>query len=131
MGLLPTISYLLFLLVGAEARLQASFGQGSGPILLDDVRCNGTELLLTNCRNLGFGVHDCAHSQDAGVVCMGKLAILIKNATPPQSIGLFDCHNNAFTALDTNCRNGCADEFYTSDLYTGSSTFILQRNLQS
>ena len=121
----------MFLLLGAEAILQARFGQGRGPIFLDEVDCNGTELRLTNCIYPGFGVNNCGHFEDAGVVCMGKLAISIKRATPPPIIAPFDNHNNVFTALDTNCRNGCADEFYISDLYTGESTFILQKNLQS
>ena len=71
------LSYLLLLPVGAEARLQAMFGQGSGPIFLDQVGCNGTEIWLTNCTNRGVGVHECLHSEDAGVVCSGKLGILI------------------------------------------------------
>ena len=61
----------LFFSSGAEARIQATFGQGRGPIFLDNVGCNGTELLLTNCTNLGVGVHNCAHFEDAGVVCAG------------------------------------------------------------
>ena len=56
----------------AEARILATFGQGSDPILLDNVDCNGTELLLTNCTSFGVGVHNCVHLEDAGVVCKGK-----------------------------------------------------------
>ena len=63
------------------------FGQGRGAIFLDDVNCNGTEHRLINCTNLGLGVHKCGHYDDAGVVCMGKLAILIK--TPPPYIAFF------------------------------------------
>ena len=114
----------MFLLLGAEAILQARFGQGMGPIFLDEVDCNGTELQLTSCRYPGVGAHNCGHFEDAGVVCGGKLAISIKRATPPQSIGPLDNYNNVYTALDTNCRYGCADEFYISDLYIASSTFI-------
>ena len=60
------------MLLAAEARLGASFGQGRGPIFLDNVNCNGTELQLRNCTNRGVGVHNCSHMEDAGVVCRGE-----------------------------------------------------------
>ena len=47
----------------------AAFGEGSGDILLDDVSCTGTETNLGDCTNAGFGVHNCRHSEDAGVRC--------------------------------------------------------------
>ncbi|XP_034395543.1 uromodulin [Cyclopterus lumpus] len=52
-----------------SAPLQAAFGQGSGRIWLDDVSCFGNELSITDCRHRGFGVHNCAHSEDASVIC--------------------------------------------------------------
>ena len=61
----------LSILIGAFATVRAAFGRGRGPIFLDDVDCNGTELQLTSCRNIGVGIHDCLHSEDAGVVCAG------------------------------------------------------------
>ena len=47
----------------------AHYGQGTGPILLDDVRCLGTEPSLFSCNHRGIGNHNCDHSKDASVVC--------------------------------------------------------------
>ena len=69
-------------MLAAEARRYARLRQRSGPIFLDDVRCNGTELRLTNCTHNGVGVHNCYSFQGAGVVCRGKLAIAVKRGTP-------------------------------------------------
>ncbi|XP_069766213.1 HHIP-like protein 1 isoform X2 [Narcine bancroftii] len=41
-------------------------------ILLDDVRCQGTENSLLLCKHSPIGEHNCSHDEDAGVVCRLK-----------------------------------------------------------
>ncbi|XP_065276717.1 deleted in malignant brain tumors 1 protein-like [Emys orbicularis] len=50
---------------------RANFGRGSDRIWLDDVKCDGTETALSNCRALPWGHNNCDHGEDAGVVCSG------------------------------------------------------------
>ena len=48
----------------------AHFGQGSGPIWLDNILCTNSELTIASCGHLGFNItRSCSHSEDAGVKC--------------------------------------------------------------
>ena len=54
------------------AILNAAFGEGSGQVWYADVNCSGHEAYLTQCGHRGLGVHNCAHSADAGVICASE-----------------------------------------------------------
>lgn len=52
----------------------AAFGEGSGPIFIDNLGCSGQEAELSECPTLSMiGFHQCDHSLDAGVICNGQL----------------------------------------------------------
>uniref|UniRef100_A0A4W3HA42 Soluble scavenger receptor cysteine-rich domain-containing protein SSC5D n=1 Tax=Callorhinchus milii TaxID=7868 RepID=A0A4W3HA42_CALMI len=53
----------------------ATFGQGTGPVWLSDMRCNGTEVALDQCPAKPYGNNNCSHSQDAGVICSGPVPV--------------------------------------------------------
>jgi hypothetical protein len=44
------------------------YGQGVGPINLDDVACSGSETSLLSCA-YDSNTADCTHAEDAGVRC--------------------------------------------------------------
>ena len=51
---------------------QATFGPGTGAIVLDQVSCSGSEASIFDCPHGGLNIHDCSHFEDAGVICAGS-----------------------------------------------------------
>ena len=58
---------------GAIAVTRAGFGQGVDPIWLDNVDCTGSEENIDSCPHNAWGSHNCAHFEDAGVICLCKI----------------------------------------------------------
>ena len=57
---------------GAMAVFRAGYGQGVGPIWLDDLMCDGSEENISSCSSNFWGTNDCTPYEDAGVICLCK-----------------------------------------------------------
>lgn len=79
MHLIVCIAYVIFcssslhnyVTAAVETFGMATFGEGTGPIWLDDVTCSGLENKLLDCYSNGLGENNCDHTEDAGVRCEG------------------------------------------------------------
>ena len=69
---------------GASVVSTSVFGPGSGPVVLDDIVCSGTEQELLECAHAGIGNHICGravfrgliqseHEFDVAILCKGTL----------------------------------------------------------
>lgn len=50
----------------------AHYGRGQDTIWLDEVNCTGTEESIFDCKASAWGVNNCYHGEDAGVLCSGN-----------------------------------------------------------
>ncbi|XP_043944410.1 deleted in malignant brain tumors 1 protein-like [Protopterus annectens] len=78
----------------------AQFGFGTGPITLDDVTCTGNEDHLSDCSSSPILQHNCAHNEDAGVICeRGYFNFRIVNGTHSCSGRVEAYYNNTWTSV--------------------------------
>ncbi|NWY44809.1 DMBT1 protein, partial [Sylvia atricapilla] len=101
----------------------AYFGQGSGDIVLDNVGCRGNEVSLLRCNHTGWRIHNCAHYEDASVVCSGTPRfflppILSFHPTDPAEPAWTHVFLTTVIVRLSGGRNGCEGRV---ELYDGSA----------
>ena len=77
--------------ISAIPVLWSGFEQGTGPVFLEYVACDGTESSLLSCSHPGIGTTSCSHVEDVGVVCPeGKVIYWVGGGRFPSSFKLAD-----------------------------------------
>ena len=61
--------------IGALPRINAAFGQGTGPITMSALSCVGIEYRLLDCPS--SAITSCGHQNDAGVICRSGKALVL------------------------------------------------------
>ena len=114
--------------IGAESVPQAHFGQGDGPVLLDNVQCNPREstLSLLQCRHRGVYIHNCDHTKDAGVRCEVEQVSMNVSVTASDSttavVVTWELQDNDPRLFEV----GCFNENHIITLWASNKTFATQ-----
>ncbi len=53
----------------------AKYGEGTGPIWIDEISCQSYSQSILECEHDGWGEHDCKHREDASVDCKRKVPV--------------------------------------------------------
>ncbi|XP_062572842.1 adhesion G protein-coupled receptor B1-like isoform X2 [Saccostrea cucullata] len=72
----------------ASVRKFSKFGNGIGSIWLDEVSCIGNETSIVDCSHTMWGINDCTHAEDVGVICEPNTETTI-NPSPVTAIPKF------------------------------------------
>lgn len=62
----------IIFIAGAYGAANAAYGQGTGPIYMNNLQCVGSEASLVDCRRIELSERTCTHSNDAGVSCLAR-----------------------------------------------------------
>lgn len=60
---------MFLFLIRTSITANAYFEMGSEPIWMVDIQCKGHKTYLAKCSFNEYGVHNCDHEKDAGVMC--------------------------------------------------------------
>ncbi|XP_014048050.1 uncharacterized protein isoform X3 [Salmo salar] len=99
----------------------ARFGQGSGQIWMDDIKCSGSESTLTQCSHTTK--HNCNHGEDAGVVCLSGLTLRMPILSTTPSHSAFSPGEKVQFICSVPQRISITATF---DLYMGGSSIMTQ-----
>ncbi|XP_006817471.2 scavenger receptor cysteine-rich domain superfamily protein-like [Saccoglossus kowalevskii] len=84
---------------GGISRTGAKYGEGTGPVWPSDIKCNGDEARLVSFRHRPWGLNNCGHYEDIGVICNNEqndmdIRLVKLDGTPNDSSGRLEIYHN-------------------------------------
>jgi len=71
---------------GCEGKAAMTYGEGHGPIWVDDIKCTGVESNIDECLKSNWGVTNCQHKEDFVCLCdpgsQGSAVRLVNGSSP-------------------------------------------------
>uniref|UniRef100_A0A250YM22 Scavenger receptor cysteine-rich type 1 protein M130 n=1 Tax=Castor canadensis TaxID=51338 RepID=A0A250YM22_CASCN len=129
--------------VAINATSSAHFGEGTGPIWLDELNCNGKESYIWQCHSHGWGRHNCRHKEDAGVICSEFMSLRLSSESDRETCtgrlevfyngawGSVGRSNMSTTTMEVVCRQlGCADKGNIKPASSDKTQFMWVDNVQ-
>ena len=115
---------------GAQALDKAHFGQGSGQaIVLDNVRCDSSEMALLQCSHNGLFRHNCNHREDAGVECSEEKERLLHISVNVISVHTVSINwelQNITLRQPNSYKAECFSEAHHIEMSVNNTTFNIQ-----
>ncbi|XP_067661777.1 uncharacterized protein [Haliotis asinina] len=62
------------------------FGSGSGEIWVDELQCSGSEASIDSCPRSTWGVHNCNHDKDVGIICASTFPDVLRYTSVSLSV---------------------------------------------
>lgn len=66
----PLLISFIYFRNTSEAYKGSFYGEGVGPLWLDDVQCLGSETRIDECRHKAWGSNKCNHGMDVLINCL-------------------------------------------------------------
>ncbi|KAI7845778.1 hypothetical protein COHA_000692 [Chlorella ohadii] len=88
----------------------ATYGEGTGPILFDDVACTGSEATIQQCPRAPPAKIDCTHREDVGVTCSGADSRVIP-------AGAFGNNYGARARIKLQVKNNCEEDIQVAIMF--------------
>uniref|UniRef100_W5MP78 SRCR domain-containing protein n=1 Tax=Lepisosteus oculatus TaxID=7918 RepID=W5MP78_LEPOC len=94
-----------------RASVSAEFGEGSGPVWMDTVKCEGNESALWDCPRASWEKGNCGQKEDAGMICSEHKQLRLVSAEYDCAGRLEVLYNGTWGSV---CSNGM--DSFTVDL---------------